>query len=78
VLADWPSAGVALISTRDGVFALDANLTAMPIPGGDRVGLEWLDFSVGVNPGTGEMVLMSRSGLFVAVDGRRSRDHPCR
>ena len=77
-LADWPSAGVALISTRDGVFALDANLTAMPIPGGDRVGLEWLDFSVGVNPGTGEMVLMSRSGLFVAVDARRSRDQPCR
>ena len=77
-LADWPSAGVALISTRDGVFALDSNLTAIPIPGGERVGLDWLDFSVGVNSGTGEMVLKSQRGLFVAMDVHRSRDHPCR
>jgi hypothetical protein len=75
-LKDWRESGVALISTRDGVFALDQNLNAIPIAGGNLIDLNSLNFAVGTNPATGEMVLNAKSGLFLAVDSRRNPG-PC-
>lgn len=73
-IADWPEAGVALASTRTGIYALDRDLNATPVPGGDRIGPTYLEFSVGTNPGTGEMVLSGSAGLFLAV---RAQDGSC-
>ncbi|MEK9278066.1 hypothetical protein MTR72_00220 [Bradyrhizobium sp. ISRA442] len=77
-IADWPESAVALVSTRAGLFSLDANLNATPVAGGDHIGLGWLGFSKGANPATGEMILTGRYGLFLAVDSQHSRDHICR
>lgn len=77
-IADWPESAVALVSTRAGLFSLDANLNATPVAGGDHIGLGWLGFSNGANPATGEMILTGRYGLFLAVDSQHSRDHICR
>jgi hypothetical protein len=77
-IADWPESGVALVSTRAGVFSLDADLNAKPAAGGDQIGLGWLRFSNGTNPATGEMILLGRGGFFLAVDSQRSRDDICR
>jgi hypothetical protein len=74
-LADWPEAGVALVSTRNGIYALDRGMKAVPVPGGDRIKLGYLDFAVGTNPGTGEMVLSDPASLFLAV--RAEDGKPC-
>ncbi len=67
-IADWSNSGVALISSRAGLFTLDANLNAVRVPGGNQIGPGWLGFSEGTNPSTGEMVLTGQGGLFLAVD----------
>ncbi len=67
-LLDWPRAGVALIVTRDGIFALDADLKANPVTHGDQVRLGPLSVSTGFVEATGEPVLSGRQGLFMAVD----------
>jgi hypothetical protein len=73
-VADWPESAAALVATRNGLFALDADLNAIQVSGGDQIGLGWLGFANGTNPGTGEMVLTGSRGLFLAVDARRSPD----
>ena len=71
-LKDWPESKVALISTRDGLFVLDDNLKASRVTNGNLVGLSFLDFANGTNPGTGEMVLTAERGLYLAIDSSRS------
>jgi hypothetical protein len=77
-IADWLESDVALVSTRAGLFSLDANLDAAPIPGGNQIGLGWLGFSSGTNPSTGEIILTGQGGLFLAVDSQRGRGNTCR
>ncbi len=69
---DWPESKVALISTRDGLFVLDETLQASPVSNGKLVELNFLGFANGTNPGTGEMVLTAKRGLYLAVDSLRS------
>jgi hypothetical protein len=76
-IADWLESGVALVSTRSGLFALDSDLVTKPVLGGDKVGYVWRTFT-GINPGTGEMVLTGAHALFLAVDAERSHDDACR
>ncbi|MCK9915122.1 hypothetical protein MXD81_38775 [Microbacteriaceae bacterium K1510] len=71
-LVDWPESGVALALSRDGLFALDADLKPYRVSGGEMIQLGWLPFANGTNPGTGEMVLTNASGLFLAIDSKRS------
>ena len=78
-ISDWPEAGVGLISTRSGLFILDADLVAKPIQGGDAVEeLPGYSPFTGVNLSTGEMVLTGRRALFLAVDTDLSHDDACR
>src|SRR5271166_5454447 len=77
-IADWPESGVALVSTRAGLFTLDSDLKATLILGGDNVSFGRLNPATGVNPATGEMVLTGSRALFLAVDAQRSRDDACR
>jgi hypothetical protein len=76
--ADWPDAGIAIVVAVNGVFALDGELNATPMPGGDRIGYFIYDTLLGANPATGEFVLSGRRGIFLAVDTRKSGDEPCR
>jgi hypothetical protein len=76
-VADWPDSGVALVSTRAGLFTLDADLKASPVLGGDNVSFGRLNPMTGVNPATGEMVLTGHRALFLAVDAQRSHDGAC-
>jgi len=71
-LSDWPVSGVALALSRDGLFVVDAELKSHRVMGGELIQLGWLQFSNGTNPSTGEMVLTNNSGLFLAVDSKRS------
>lgn len=75
--ADWPESGVAILSTVNGVFALDANLQVLSVAGGERIGTQPLDFPVGVNPSSGEMVINGERGLFLLVDSHRTHDNAC-
>jgi hypothetical protein len=76
-MVDWPSAHLALISTKRGIFSLDANLVAKPVAGGDLVGA-WLGKTfTGVNPGNGDMLITGQSGIFQAVNEANSADQPC-
>jgi hypothetical protein len=77
VFADWPAAGVALASSKDGIFAMDKGLKVAPVQGGDRVGFGWLDFSNGINLTTGDMILTGRRGLFLAVTDDLGHRGPC-
>jgi hypothetical protein len=78
-IADWPDAGVALVSTRSGLFTLDADLVAKPIQGGGAIEVSSpLSPFTGINPSTGEMVLTGTHALFLAVDTSRSHDGACR
>lgn len=71
-LVDWPESNVALALSRDGLFALDTDLKAHRVVNGENIRLGWLPFNNGANPATGEMVLTNVTGLFLAVDARRS------
>jgi hypothetical protein len=75
---DWPESGVALVSTRAGLFTIDSDLKATPVLGGDAVSFGWLNPATDVNPATGEMVLTGSRALFLAVDAQRSHDGTCR
>jgi len=77
-VTDWPESGVALLSTRAGLFTIDSDLKAMPVLGGDTVSFGRLNPATGVNPATGEMVLTGSRALFLAVDAQRSHDGTCR
>ena len=66
-LVDWPKASVALLSTKDGIVALDGNLNATPVTGGERVRLDWFA-SLGTIEATGEPLVTDRHKLFVAAD----------
>jgi hypothetical protein len=79
-IADWPDAGVALIATRSGLFSLDADLAAKPIPGrgAPDISPPILSPFTGINPSTGEMVLTGGHALFLAVDTKRGQDDACR
>jgi hypothetical protein len=76
-ITDWPESGVALVSTRAGLFTLDSDLKATPVVGGDSVSFGRGNPLTGVNPATGEMVLTGARALFLAVDAQRSRDGTC-
>jgi hypothetical protein len=74
--ADWPPAGVALVLTGDGVFAIDKELNASLVTGGDQV--ESGDGRIqGIDTATGDVILAGKRGLFLAVDGRSSGSHAC-
>jgi len=76
-VTDWPESGVALVSTRLGLFALDSDLKATPVLGGEAVSFGGLNPATGVNRATGAMVLTGSRALFLAVDALRSRDATC-
>jgi hypothetical protein len=76
-LADWPEARAALLSTGGGLYALDGDLRATFIPGTDTIGISTSKFAVGVNAGSGEMVLSARSGLYLTVDSVRPDAGSC-
>ena len=75
--ADWPGAGVTLASTAAGIFGLDRDLSAVPIPGSDRVDLGWLPVAPGRIPATGDLILNGRRGVFLAVDTNQAGPIPC-
>lgn len=73
-LWDWAESGVAVASTHQGLFVLDAHLNASRVSGGEIMGLGWLPFANGTNPGTGDLVLTAKRGVFLAVDSLRNPD----
>jgi len=75
---DWPAAGVALASTKRGLFVVSREWNASEIPGGDQVELGFGGERWETNMATGEIILIGRRGLFLAVEGRREGAHTCR
>lgn len=75
-LVDWPQAGVALLSTKDGIVALDGDLNATPVSGGESVRLDWFA-SHGIIEATGEPLMTDRHNLFVASDRDGAGRHAC-
>jgi hypothetical protein len=78
-ITDWPEAGVAILSTKIGVYVVDRNLNAAPVRGGDQVGFQgwWLAPRPVLSAGATELVLTAKSGLFVVVDTAHTRHNPC-
>jgi hypothetical protein len=76
-LAEWHNAGVVLASTKLGIFVLDRELDARPIPGGDQVDLGGLDFAHGEMASTGDLVLSGDRSVFLAVSGKGQGSAVC-
>jgi hypothetical protein len=74
---DWPDAGVALVATSVGLFALDRNLNAVSISGSDLLRLDFLDFIAKISR-TGEMIIEQSEGLFLVIDSCREGKEACR
>ena len=79
-ITDWPEAGVALVSTKSGMFVLDGDLHAESVAGGEQVGFSgwWSVVRPIAAANATELVLTATPGLFLAVDSSRSLDNPCR
>jgi hypothetical protein len=54
-------------ASTDGVVALDRELNATPVDGGENVRLDWRG-SLGIIEATGEPLLTDRHNIFVAAD----------
>lgn len=76
-IVDWPRAGVALVATKAGIFVLDRDLAATPVAGGDMINFSGGQFSVGEMPDSGEMILTSRQGIFLAADTQGAGEAAC-
>jgi hypothetical protein len=77
LFADWPEAGLALASTRQGLLAIDRDLRWMPVEGAEEGGFHFGGPPFGTVPSTGDL-LLSRSGdLYLAIDESRAPDKPC-
>ncbi len=75
---DWPHAGVAAVSTPQGVFTVGRDLMATLIPGSRRAPpIEFGIFPHGQNPGTGELMISGSDGMFLIIDKRRSDAAAC-
>jgi hypothetical protein len=78
-VADWPEAGVAVLSTKSGMFVLDRNLNAEAISGGIQLGFAGWRSPVQPLPSANgtELLLTARPGLFLLIDGTRSSSGAC-
>ncbi|HEY8564755.1 MAG TPA: hypothetical protein VIL65_04590 [Beijerinckiaceae bacterium] len=75
-LADWPHGGVGVVSTREGIYLLDRDLNPERAAGGELIAAG-LQPTLGENPGTGELMLLSSRGLALLVDAERGGGDAC-
>jgi hypothetical protein len=68
---------VVLVQTRSGLFALDSDLNVVQIADNTSAGSSFFSF-VGINPGSGDMILDGEKSLFVLVDTARNGKDICR
>ncbi len=74
---DWPTARVALVSTQAGMLIVDRDLQATSILGGDQVENTGPSLSAGEIDGTGDLILIGRAGVFLAVDTEHGGIEAC-
>lgn len=76
-LIDWPQSGVAVASTAAGIFVIDQNLNAEVVQGAEWISHGWHNPKIATIAATGELVLASKQGLFLAADRTRSGKEIC-
>ena len=78
LLADWAGLGIAMTVSDTGLFALDKDLNAMPVAGGEDLRPLRVPYSPGAGTlATGELALITRQGLFLAIDKETSGESAC-
>jgi hypothetical protein len=77
-MVDWPHAGLAAVSTRDGIFILVKDLKATQVAGTNRAfSLSFTSKPLGENPGTGELMISGNQGLFLIADKQNGDAGAC-
>ncbi len=75
---DWVASKVALFNSMSGLYAVNSDLKAVAIAGGEAVGSSYPGAPGAVTmPGTGELLLPGKRGLFLAIDRLKNRDGAC-
>ena len=75
--ADWPEADAAFASTADGLFVVDENLNAVRLLDERAFPPAWLEFTAGAMRETGEIALVTKGRMFLAVDTARAGSTAC-
>jgi hypothetical protein len=76
-VAALPASHLAVLFAGGTVFALDALGKVSEVPGGRRLGDQFLDYDKGVIPGRNEMLVNGKDALFLIVDRMLSGNDVC-